>query len=372
MFRRPTSIFVLALAVAVMMLATFSAAACSVPVFRYALEKWPSDPYQALVFHQGPLTSPQQTLVRELEGRGAAGPLHANLSVRLVDLADNPTPEQIELWRQQKSAKAPWVVVKYPVTLGPRAPVWAGPLTETAAEQIPDSPARQEIVDRLAHGESAVWVMLESGNAQKDNAIAELLETRLAYLASTLKLPKLEAQDIADKLVSIPEEELKLEFSTYRLSRKSPGEVVFVSMLLATEKDLQDATEPVVFPIFGRGRSLYALVGKGINRETIDRAATFLIGKCSCQVKEQNPGVDLLFAADWNTLVKSSGARELPVFTNLPAGPETVVIHGGETKAAPANAPTAVAATTSTALRVPFAAALLIVAMGAGFLLFRK
>jgi hypothetical protein len=36
----------------------------------------------------------------------------------------------------------------------------------------------------------------------------------------------------------------------------------------------------------------------------IDEDAIFLVGSCSCEVKEQNPGVDLLMQADWVGLVK--------------------------------------------------------------------
>jgi hypothetical protein len=36
--------------------------ACSVPVFRYALEKWPADAYLTTVFHRGPLTAAQAGL----------------------------------------------------------------------------------------------------------------------------------------------------------------------------------------------------------------------------------------------------------------------------------------------------------------------
>jgi hypothetical protein len=99
-------------------------------------------------------------------------------------------------------------------------------------------------------------------------------------------------------------------------------------MLLSTEPDLAAVREPIVFPIFGRGRALYALVGKGIRAETIEQAATFLIGKCSCQVKEQNPGTDLLLTADWKALAKASPLleRELPNLAHLAqaAAPVTV------------------------------------------------
>jgi hypothetical protein len=107
-------------------------------------------------------------------------------------------------------------------------------------------------------------------------------------------------------------------------------------MLLGAEADLADATGPVVFPIFGQGRALYALVGEGIKHETIDRAATFLIGKCSCEVKEQNPGFDLLLAADWKALLaaQNAGIPDLPTMAELTkSAPVTVTISGGSQSA---------------------------------------
>ena len=77
---------------------------------------------------------------------------------------------------------------------------------------------------------------------------AEALEKRLAYLSSTLALPKLEAQDIANGLVSVGQEDLRLEFSVLRLPRSAAEEQVFVKMLLETEEDLEPLTEPMVSP----------------------------------------------------------------------------------------------------------------------------
>src|SRR5205807_1381286 len=64
----------------------------------------------------------------------------------------------------------------------------------------------------------------------------------------------------------------------------------------------------------GRGIALYALVGKGITAENIAKAAGFLVGECSCEVRRQNPGVDLLMAADWET------GAELGSLAGLSAG----------------------------------------------------
>jgi hypothetical protein len=72
-------------------------------------------------------------------------------------------------------------------------------------------------------------------------------------------------------------------------------------MLMSTEAHLaKDAAgEPAAFAVFGQGRTMLALVGQGINKENLEKDAGFLCGPCSCEAKSQNPGLDLLFAADW-------------------------------------------------------------------------
>ena len=57
----------------------------------------------------------------------------------------------------------------------------------------------------------------------------------------------------------------------------------------------------------------------------------FLIGKCSCQVKDLNPGVDLLMAADWDNLMKTQ-VRDLPTISSpTDLKPETVTISATNT-----------------------------------------
>ena len=73
------------------------------------------------------------------------------------------------------------------------------------------------------------------------------------------------------------------------------------------------------FSVFGRGRVLYALVGKGIMPETIDTACAFMVGPCSCQVKNQNPGFDLLLSHDWESVTAGSMISDaLPEETATP------------------------------------------------------
>jgi hypothetical protein len=46
------------------------------------------------------------------------------------------------------------------------------------------------------------------------------------------------------------------------------------------------------------------MVGEGISDANIYAACSFLVGWCSCQIKAQNPGVDLLMLADWNNMIQ--------------------------------------------------------------------
>ena len=320
------------------MLAATAVLACSVPVFRYALEHWEADPYQAVVFHRGELTPGQQAQVQTLKPPPGAVET-ANLGVTTVDVSAEMSPDHAEIWKAQpRDAALPRVVLRYPRSTGLRTDLAAMPLEEAAGWRIADSPARQEILDRLGEGQSAVWVLLESGDKAADDAAEKLLKERLDYLLGVLSLPQLDAQDIANGLVSVGQDDLRLDFSVIRLSRVNKDERALVAMLMGSEEDLQGlVSQPMVFPVFGRGRALYALVGKGIAPETIEEAATFLIGKCSCQVKEQNPGIDLLFTADWKKLAQASPLleRELPSLAALAKAAEPVTVTTQPAPAAP-------------------------------------
>ena len=300
--------------------------ACSVPVFRYALERWAPDSYGLVVFHKGPLTDEQEALIGRMDLNQLPAEDFVNFMIKKVDLDANPEPQAVELWEKQGTDSLPWLIVYYPWTSRLRMPAWSGELTESNVNQLIDSPARREVARRLLKGESTVWVLLESGQTEKDDAAEQTLTERLAYLEENLQLPEINPQDYVDGFITIEEDKLKIDFSVLRLSRNDPKEAFFVEMLLGSEEDLKEFSEPIVFPIFGRGRSLYALIGDGIADDVIDDAALFLTGACSCQVKEQNPGVDLVMAVDWDRLVQPQLDidRELPPLSGFVGlGPES-------------------------------------------------
>ena len=157
-------------------------------------------------------------------------------------------------------------------------------------------------------------MLLESGQKEADDAAAAMLTKRCTHLEKTLKLPEISEEDIAQGLVLIDPEDLKVKFSLLRLSRKNAAESMFIEMLLSSEDDLrEEKPQPMAFPIFGRGRALYALVGKGINNDTIDAAGADLTGPCTCTIKEQNPGIDMLMPVAWDELIEMLPQADKPL-----------------------------------------------------------
>lgn len=295
------------------------ASACSVPVFRYALERWEADPYELVVFHRGGLTAEQRAVVDWLEAQASREVSYPNLGLRLVDLSVEQGASVLELWRGQGEAELPWMVLSLAGGLQWQASVWSGRLGHEAARAVVDSAARREIAKRILAGESVVWVLLDSGDQAKDEAAAKLLRSQLAILEQSLELPELDDGLGGYMAQTDDDAPLRLAFSVVGVRRDDAGEEAFVGMLLSAEPDLRRFDEPIAFPVFGRGRVLYALVGRGITPDNITEACSFLVGPCSCQVKGQNPGVDMLMAADWEGFAGEGLVKEveLPPLTGL-------------------------------------------------------
>jgi len=278
------------------------AVACPIPVFQYALEHWTTDPYLVVVHHHGPLTDDQQAVVAMLkEYEHGERSTIANITVLLRDHAQLNTGVSPD--------RLPRVEVRYPASSGIRSAVWVGKLDRAELLTVLDSPARQEIAKHLLARKAAVWVVLESGNAAADNKALQTLQRELPRLQTTLEVPQV-AEEVGLELGDIQTE---ITFATVRVRRDDPKEQVFVHMLLGVEPDLNDFKDkPLVFPVYGRGRVMYAMVGEGINPRTIAAAGEFLVGPCSCQIKEDNPGVDLLLPVDWQSQVKRRTRLAVP------------------------------------------------------------
>ena len=312
-------------------LATFladSVCACNVPVFRYALQLWQPDPYEALVLHRGPLDEQHVGLVQILEDVTGNDDAPANLALRTVDLEQLPDDDAQRLLEEAGAPdELPWLLVRYPSFTRTDRPAFRGPLDDSTVHALIDSPARRELVHRIGNGHSAVWVLVASGDRVQDDAAAQLLRERLRHLEMTVDLSARDwyapdssppSQPDTSRAPQSPHK-LRLQLSVVTVSRDDPAERAFVSMLINSEPGLHEFDEPIAIPVYGRGRAHFALVGRGIAEENIDETADFIASACSCEIKAQNPGADMLIRANWDLLVSSQDVAEkvLPELTGL-------------------------------------------------------
>lgn len=291
---------------ALFLLGALRLAACSTPVFQYALENWPPDVYDVVVAVNGLSEATVRTVADSVLRPDVGGRANAGLRVR-----EDPAV----------AAGSGHIEVRFPHQ-PPAAPaLWTRPWSSESLRQIADSPVRSRLADELLHHASAVFLFLPAGDAAADTAARARLETTLQELARTLVLPTPDDDAAPGDTAAAPR---PLRFAILDIPPDDPAEAFLRHLLLATEPDLAGLKQPMAFPVFGRGRVLYAIVGAGINRDVLAETCAFLAGACSCLVKSQNPGVDLLLRADWDQVTglgSEGGATELPPLTLLELPP---------------------------------------------------
>ncbi|MBM4069778.1 MAG: hypothetical protein FJ271_12625 [Planctomycetes bacterium] len=295
--RLPDSASRLLMVSAVVFLGIAVAGACNIPVFRFALDRWRPDRYELVLLHDEPLAEEDRRLLEKLQEYTDRPDCPANVNLTRVDLSRKHDGAWDKLAKQ---APRPCLVLRFPDAADIAAPIWTGAFSGETVRSILDSPARRRIAKQIWAGTSAVWLLLESGDPKKDSAALATLKAGLVKLERSLKLPDITTAP-QDKLLNPRGPKVRLEFSVLSVSRADAAEDMLVRMLLQTEEGLHERREPMVFPVFGRGIVLHALVGKGITERNIGESAAFLTGACSCEVKRLNPGVDLLITADWET-----------------------------------------------------------------------
>lgn len=300
--------------------------ACQVPVFRYALERWPADKYQVIVLTAGPLDSSAQANVARLQA--AEQQASDNIELQTVDVSTVRDERLLEMWREHQPSDAPLMIVLYPRTAEqvPDRVIEAAELTTEAVQRLLQSPVRQDVAQRLSSGQAAVWIFVPCGDDGKDKPALAMLKQRIEINQKQLTVPTAEELEVEQERLDNNKIPLRIEFSVVSLDRNDPREAFLLRTLGHSEADLPN-NEPLAFPVFGRGRVLYGLVGKGIMPDTIDMACRFMSGPCSCQVKDQNPGFDLLLAHDWEQVV--AGSQLSDALPDESAEPKLLTIPSG-------------------------------------------
>jgi hypothetical protein len=269
-----------------------------------------------MIYHEFSLTAYHESLISDLRQYSYDGDSTLNLVFKSIELKDT---DQNPFQGQEMVLQLPIMVLYYPEQVGIPYPAWYGELSASNVDLLYNSPARKEVSKRLLSAETAVFLFLESGNLEQDQKYFSILKTELERLSTVLKIPITGIDINGNTRVVTDFQDVALNFSTIRVSRQDSLEDVFIHTLIGTEFDLKQYKVPMVFPIFGQGRSLYALVGAGINGNTIEKACQSLVNWCSCEIKALHQGVDLLFWADWSKRSGGTWVQEetIPPLTGL-------------------------------------------------------
>jgi predicted transcriptional regulator len=261
----------------------------------YAPDRMPVGMYRLVVFHSGPLPEQEALMNEQLTKASYQHNSAANYMVESIDV-NQPIPQSFQsLWQSFDSPDAPRLVVLYPENARYQGIVWSGPLTSQTVQAVLTSPVRREIATRLMNGHAAVWVLLESGDRVRDEEAAQFLEKEIGFMNQKIASQTGTSEDLQNKA-----------FSILRLSRSNPEEYVFINMLMYCEPGLFEfQSYPMVFPVFGRGKILYALAGAGINTMTVRLAGSTVTAPSICQVDDLDTSTDLLLSVDWEADVLS-------------------------------------------------------------------
>ena len=317
----------------VVVLSATIAIACNIPVFRYALERWRPDCCQVIVFHDGNLSDAQeqqlQTLERETADKGGS----ANAEITRSHISTEKDHKRKELWatlRTQPQVTLPYIVIRTSLGSGDMVNHWSGTLEDSPKANLFHSPIRRELSRRLLSGDSVVWLLLKSNDPVKNRAASDLLTVEFDRLSKKLELPDGIGMPGSELYSEVP---LFLKFTVLEMDPKDPQEQLLISLMTGFEAGEKD--EPLVAPVFGRGRALEVIPAKQLNAGLIEDLTMFLCGACSCQVKERNPGFDLLLSTHWNRELFGEDGETPPTVTTLertPLSPSLLTIPPGRRK----------------------------------------
>ncbi|MFM7042012.1 MAG: hypothetical protein ACKO35_07490 [Planctomycetaceae bacterium] len=225
-------------AVVVVLLAQVGASACSIPVFRYALERWPADPFRIEAALPGSLAEDDRAALGQLEDRAAGNGGSGNYTVE----------------RRPGATDAARVTIRAPRG---DAILWQGTAAE-AARVVDGGPSQRELVRRLLAGDAVVWLVVPGSDSSETERALALLETELPLVAADTPLPRGIGLPGSELLSDVP---LEVRFSVLVADSAAADAALLrhtlAAHLSAEKTDHEDAA--LVAAVFGRGRVAHVM-----------------------------------------------------------------------------------------------------------------
>ncbi|MEF8811801.1 MAG: hypothetical protein V5A47_12815 [Bacteroidales bacterium] len=295
--------------VMVLLFGAHSVMSCSVPVFQYAMERWNQSFYDGVLLYKGSLSQEEKETFAEFQEMLSKDNSVLNLRIEKLDVESNPDQYE-QLLQDNKPGKLPALALWYPREKGSNKPFWTGPLHMPVLETMMESAKFRELTNHLLEGSPVVWMLVQPAGQTDNNETVVRLKEGISKTVTEMKQnPRFE-----DLLKS---EEGEVSFPVVEVSADNAGEAVLLSMITGL-KEGSGINEPLVIPVFGRGRALTTVSGKDISQESIYNIMRFLMSPCACQVKMASPGTDLLVKANWEKAFNEySDQQSSPTLTSV-------------------------------------------------------
>ncbi|HUX94721.1 MAG TPA: hypothetical protein VMV47_03230 [Bacteroidales bacterium] len=235
----------------ILVIAGFLSLACTTRVSEWVLLNALPNQYTLVFFHNGPPGENIKKQNQEITDRIK----NANIRFKTAD---------------RKDIKEPYYGLYYEDRLFSK---FSNP---AEMKDLTTSPLREKVAAELMGGKICVMLYLKTGIREKDDRGMQTLKKSL------------DASPFGG-IITVVE-----------LSRNSTEEAHFANMLLNVEDDLKTIREPMLFGVFGKFKALEPLLGKGITEENISLMIDYLTAECSCLIKDDLPGTDILFTDKWD------------------------------------------------------------------------
>lgn len=277
--------------------------ACPIRIYQAAFDRWQPDDYYVTVEYRGVLSNAPAKAVNTLRTQALDNPVRSNLRTEFRRVEGKGTHDQqfmqvsyiknvprLDSMPDDRLMGITWTNV-----------VWSGSFTDETTARILDSPVRQELKKRLLSGEVAVWILLESGDKEKDDQTARLAEETFKDIRANMKPPPLPAASRMSAVAPVATAgTTDITFSLIRVSADNVAEQFLVATIRRFLDNPKVDGEPLLVPVFGRGIMLKPWYGQSINPEAIRTMASKLLQNCSCMSPLPHEARYLLMGGDWN------------------------------------------------------------------------
>lgn len=313
-----------------------TATATNVPVFRYALERWPAEVFPVLLVARDSNADIEAATFRKEIDRQLwdTDGFSANAEVLILPSTaadDLKMPAVLKSAHHDLLAKHPEasliIALGTPQSWGELDILWSAPADESAITCMKESAIRQTLERRILDGDSAIMLLhLPEGRDNKD-AIVKSTKDTLAKLEPQIVLPDPQQGQQSQRGHMRPPVVTELRVSFPLVVMTSADKDPILRAILA-RLDTKNGKPPIpadkakLYAVFGQGRAIGPLVeGDDLDTETLTSLCVFVTGPCSCRVKAQNPGLDLFSSVDWLSFITGSliPTMELPPLSGATA-----------------------------------------------------